>query len=51
VVLPMVGWKQEPISAVASRFPVSDKYFHTLRIEMEMMIEYIYMSVTEFCNE
>jgi hypothetical protein len=32
-------------------FWFSDKYFHTLCIEMEMMIEYIYMSMTEFCIE
>jgi len=51
MVVPMVGWKQAPLSAVASRFLVFDKYFHTLCIEMEMMIEYIYMFMTEFCIE
>jgi hypothetical protein len=29
----------------------SDKYLHTLRNEMDVMIEYIYMSMTEFCVE
>jgi hypothetical protein len=29
----------------------SDKYLHTLCTEMEMVIEYIYMSMTEFCVE
>jgi hypothetical protein len=51
VVVPMVGWKQAPLSTVASRTLVSDKYLHTLCIEMEMMIEYIYMSMNEFCIE
>jgi hypothetical protein len=45
--VPMVGWKQEPLLAVASWFLVSDKYLHTLCNEMEMMIEYIYLYIYE----
>jgi hypothetical protein len=45
--VPMIGWKQAPLSSVASQFPFSDKYLHTLCIEMEMMVEYIYLSIYE----
>jgi hypothetical protein len=47
VVVLMVGWKQAPLSAVASQFLLSDKDLHTLCIEMEMMIEYIHLSAYE----
>jgi hypothetical protein len=49
--VPMVGWKHAPLSAITSRFLVSDKYFHTLCTEMEMVIEYIHMFMTNFCIE
>jgi hypothetical protein len=39
VVVPMVGWKQTPLSAIASHFPFYDKYLHTLCNEMEVMVE------------
>jgi hypothetical protein len=50
VVVPMVGWKQAPLSAVTSRFPVSDKYFHTLCNTMDVMIECmcLWLSFTVF---
>jgi hypothetical protein len=51
VAVRMVGWKQAPLSTVTSRFPLSHKYFHTWCIEMEMRIEYIYMSMIELCIE
>jgi hypothetical protein len=46
----MVGWKQAPISAVASRFLFSDKYFHTLCNTMDVMIECLclWLSFTVF---
>jgi hypothetical protein len=47
----MVGWKQAPLSTVTSRIWFLDKYFHNLCIEMENMIEYIYMSMKELCIE
>jgi hypothetical protein len=45
--VPMVGWKQTLLLVFASQFLVSDKYLHTLCIEMEMMVEYIYLYVYE----
>jgi len=47
VVVPMVGWKYEPLSAITLWFLVSHKYLLTLSIEMEMMIQYIYLSIYE----
>ena len=46
----MVGWKQEPLSAVASWFPISYKYVHTLCNEMDVMVECLclWLSFTVF---
>jgi hypothetical protein len=43
----MVGWKHAPLSTVTSQTLVYDKYLHTLCIEMEMMVEYKYLSIYE----
>ena len=49
--VPMFGWKHAPLLAVASQFPISNKYLHTMCNEMDVVIEYIYMSMTEFYVE
>jgi hypothetical protein len=39
VTVPMVGRKRAPLSAVASHFLSSDKYFHTLCNMLDVMMK------------